>query len=245
MNKRARAAMDSVLLIGQSNMAGRGIIGSVEPIPPRGMLFMLRNGRWQPMSEPINPDRQVFAEKETDFRSGISLAASFADSYASTYGRRVGLIPCAEGGSAVSEWQPGGVLLDHAAMQAELAQRSSHIVGILWHQGESDSKTIADVRAYKERFFTMLDALTARLGLDERTPVILGEVCEALRGRWPYVCEMNETLREIASVRANLGIASAAGLTLSPDGIHFSGPSYRELGRRYFTEFDRIIREER
>ena len=110
-------------------------------------------------------------------------------------------------------------------MPAELAQRSSRIVGILWHQGESDSKTIEDVRAYKERFFTMLDALTARLGLDERTPVILGEVCEALRGRWPYVCEMNETLREIASVRANLGSR------FEPQGLRFRRMAFILAGR--------------
>jgi len=50
----------SFLLIGQSNMAGRGIIGEVPAIDHRGLMFMLRNGRWQPMTEPINPDRQIF-----------------------------------------------------------------------------------------------------------------------------------------------------------------------------------------
>jgi hypothetical protein len=39
----------SFLLIGQSNMAGRGIIGEVPAIDHRGLMFMLRNGRWQPM----------------------------------------------------------------------------------------------------------------------------------------------------------------------------------------------------
>ena len=51
--------MKSFLLIGQSNMAGRGDFGEVpEIINPN--CFMLRNGKWVPMSEPINPDRSIF-----------------------------------------------------------------------------------------------------------------------------------------------------------------------------------------
>ncbi|MBO7376537.1 MAG: hypothetical protein J6V01_05470, partial [Clostridia bacterium] len=50
--------VDSFLMIGQSNMAGRGDIGTVEPILDPDLL-MLRNCRWQPLSEPVNPDRGV------------------------------------------------------------------------------------------------------------------------------------------------------------------------------------------
>ena len=39
--------VDSFLMIGQSNMAGRGDIGTVEPILDPDLL-MLRNCRWQP-----------------------------------------------------------------------------------------------------------------------------------------------------------------------------------------------------
>ena len=82
--------MKSFLLIGQSNMAGRGDFGEVEPIK-NPLCFMLRNGRWQPMSEPINPDRGLTGH----FHAGIGLSASFADAYAAHFGEKVGLIPCA------------------------------------------------------------------------------------------------------------------------------------------------------
>ena len=235
--------MDAFLLIGQSNMAGRGIIGSVPPIDPRGMMFMLRNGRWVPMSEPINPDRQIFVEKDTDYRSGISLAASFAESCADRFGQKVGLIPCADGGTSVSEWQPDGVLFDHAVFQTRLAMRSSELKGILWHQGESDSRDMADVSAYHDRFFAMLDELIARIGAPESIPVVVGEVSELMAARWPYVREMNRVLNGIASERENIGIAKQDGLTIGPDGIHFSGQSYREFGRRYFDAYEKLRRE--
>lgn len=69
--------MDSFLMIGQSNMAGRAELNEVEPII-NGHCFMLRMGKWVTMSEPINPDRGINGE----FFSGISLGASFADGYA-------------------------------------------------------------------------------------------------------------------------------------------------------------------
>ena len=42
----------SFLLIGQSNMAGRGDIGDVAPIA-NPSLRVLRNGRWQRMFVPV------------------------------------------------------------------------------------------------------------------------------------------------------------------------------------------------
>ena len=39
----------SILMIGQSNMAGRGALDELPPIKNPD-CFMLRNGRWQPMT---------------------------------------------------------------------------------------------------------------------------------------------------------------------------------------------------
>lgn len=43
--------MKSLLLIGQSNMAGRGYLSDVPAIYNEN-IEMLRNGRWQMMAEP-------------------------------------------------------------------------------------------------------------------------------------------------------------------------------------------------
>ena len=77
--------MKSFLMIGQSNMAGRGDFGEVEEIN-NPLCKMLRNGRGQPMSEPINPDRGIF----TYLHSGVGLAASFADEYAKHFNEEIG-----------------------------------------------------------------------------------------------------------------------------------------------------------
>ena len=87
--------MKSVLLIGQSNMAGRGYLYEVTPIYNEN-IFMLRNGRWQMMTEPIHFDRSV---------AGAGPAASFAQAWCSANkDEQIGLIPCAEGGTCIDEW---------------------------------------------------------------------------------------------------------------------------------------------
>ena len=77
--------MRSILIIGQSNMAGRGFKEEVEPIV-NDKLWVLRNGRWWRMYVPVNPDRVT---------AGINLVESFADLYAGATGENVGIIPIA------------------------------------------------------------------------------------------------------------------------------------------------------
>ena len=121
--------MKSFLMIGQSNMAGRGDFGEVDEIN-NPLCKMLRNGRWQPMSEPINPDRGIF----TYFHSGVGLAASFADEYAKHFNEEIGLIPCADGGTSIKEWQPGELLYMNAVMQSTLAQKSCSLILTMFHK---------------------------------------------------------------------------------------------------------------
>ena len=168
----------SFLMIGQSNMAGRGDFGEVEPIENE-KCYMLRMGRWQPMSEPINPDRDVL---RPEFHSGIGLAASFADEYARFTENETGLIPCADGGTKLSQWMPGEILFDHAVCMTRLALRTSKLGGILWHQGESDCNE-EDVKTYKENFIAMITELRRQIGAED-LPLIIGELSEQITPGW-------------------------------------------------------------
>ena len=100
------------------------------------------------MYVPVNPDRVT---------SGINLAESFADLYLKEKNVDVGIIPCADGGTNIDQWQVGGLLFDHACYMAELASRTSTIAGVLWHQGESDT---ADDRYpfYEEKLTKVMNA---------------------------------------------------------------------------------------
>lgn len=225
--------MHSFLLIGQSNMAGRGYFHEAKEIDS-SRIFTLRNGRWHPMFRPINPDRSF---------SGVNLAESFAEQYAKANDVDVGLICCADGGTSLDQWQPGGVLFDHAVLQAQLAQRTSTIVGILWHQGEADCAEEL-YSTYQTRFETMLTALRKALNLPD-VPVLLGGLGDFLKFRTsdPVLANythVNDALKCIAQNDPAIGFVSAEGLAPNPDNLHFSAAALYDFGIRYFEEHKRL-----
>lgn len=225
--------MYSFLLVGQSNMAGRGFPAEVEPIPTEG-VYVLRNGRWWPMYVPVNPDR---------VKSGINLAESFALRFLQDHpGDTVGLIPCADGGTCLDQWMPGQVLFDHAAMMTELAQRSSTLCGILWHQGESDCH---DDRypLYEEKCSHILQALRQAVNEPE-VPVLLGGLgpylLENPNPRYVNYVHVNRALQAMAEKLPQFGYVDSEGLGSNPDKLHFSAAALREFGNRYYEEYLRL-----
>lgn len=223
--------MYSFLMIGQSNMAGRGFIHEVAPIKNK-QLFVMRNGRWLGMFVPVNCDRSF---------SGISLAESFADTCAREYNVNVGLIPCADGGTNLDQWQPGEILYDNAINHARLAMRTSEIAGVLWHQGEGDCRE-ERYPFYEEKCTHIFESMRKDLKLSEDVPFIVGGLGDFLKDRtespalknYPYI---NQALQQMAAKHGYMGYVSAEGLTSNPDNLHFNAQSLREFGVRYFEKF--------
>ena len=230
--------MKSFLMIGQSNMAGRGGFDEVPEIK-NDKCFMLRMGFWVDMSEPINPDRAVFNHK---FHSGVGLAASFADEYAKYFDEDIGLIPCANGGTRLSQWMPGEDLYEYAVMSTKFAMKKSELAGILWHQGESDSVDL-DCTEYKKNLIFMMNQLRKDLNA-ENIPIIMGEISENISPEYGInsAKEMNVTIKETAEELPLCVVAEAKELELKPDGIHFDSCSCRVLGRRYFEKYKEVVK---
>ena len=227
----------SFLLVGQSNMAGRGSKNEVEPIP-NGDIYVLRNGRWLPMYVPVNPDRVT---------AGISLAESFAYRYAQEHpGIKVGLIPCADGGTCLDQWMPGELLFDHAVMMARLAQRNSCVKGILWHQGESDCEEQC-YPYYEEKCTRILQAMRKELSLGDM-PLLLGGLGDYLQDNespcFENYVHVNRALEQMAEKLPNAGFVSAAGLDSNADKLHFNSKSLREFGLRYYEAYKKLAKAE-
>ena len=231
--------MKLFLLVGQSNMAGRGNLGDVpELTDPR--CKMLRNGRFQPMREPIVFDRPLKGK----YHIGVGLATSFAVRAADYFGEEIGLVPAADGGTSLADWAVGGLLYDHAVMQTKLALRSGgEMAGILWHQGEAESGTVERASTYCARFDAIITQMQKDIGCD--VPLILGELGEFLvhyeNGRAQYFPIVNEQLHAYAASHPKCAVASAAGLTDNQDQLHFNAASLRIFGERYFEAYRSVI----
>lgn len=224
----------SILVIGQSNAAGRGFKEEVEPIL-NDRLLVLRNGRWRKMYVPVNPDRKM---------SGISLAESFADLYAREHDVDTGIIPCADGGTNLDQWQVGGLLFDHACYMAELASRTSTIAAVLWHQGESDCAP-EKYPLYEEKVTVILDAFRKELGLED-VPFLLGGLGDFLKDYTKsesipqnYV-HINASLKRVSEKLPMTGFVPATGLGANPDNLHFCATALREFGERYYRVFQTL-----
>lgn len=214
-------------------MAGRGFIKDVPPIYNEH-INMLRNGRWQMMAEPLNFDRHV---------SGIGPAASFAQAWTEDHqGQFIGIIPCAEGGSSIDEWAIDGLLTRHAISEAKFAMETSEIIGILWHQGESDSYG-ERYRTYEDKLLSLFNHLREELNAPD-IPIIIGELGHYLgeAGFGKNAVEynqINKILSKVAHNEKNCYFVTSKGLTANPDGIHIDAISQRKFGLRYYEAFSK------
>ncbi|MGW7900754.1 sialate O-acetylesterase [Staphylococcus shinii] len=223
--------MKSILLIGQSNMAGRGYLHDVSPILDE-RIMVLKNGRWQMMDEPIHSDRSV---------AGVGLAASFAKLWLDDHpDETIGLIPCADGGTSMDDWAPEGILARHAITEAQFAQETSEIIGILWHQGESDSFN-QQYKTYASKLKTLIGHFRNTLKIPE-VPFVLGLLPDFL-GKSAFgqsaveYKEINEALQQTAEEKDNCYYVTAEGLTSNSDAIHINAISQRLFGIRYYQAF--------
>jgi hypothetical protein len=204
------------LLIGQSNMAGRGAIK--EPGAPVGKnVWMLnKSNAWVVAKAPVHFDKPV---------AGTGLCEEFARCYEKAHpGKEVGLIPCAVGGTAIGKWGPEGDLYKQAVKRAKLAMKNGKIEGILWHQGEGNSKDSAAV--YGNALKKLMTDLRKELDA-EKAPVVVGELL-------PKHGAFNKILPEAIKGIPLCGIASAEGLKDKGDNLHFDTASLNTLGSRYF-----------
>ena len=230
--------MKLFLLVGQSNMAGRGRVSAEDAKPMARCLKFNRDGKWVGASTPIHFDRAT---------AGYGIANSFVRRYLAEHpADTVGLIPCAVGGSLSVTWSPEdapdpvGTNFRRALARAREARKNGRIVGILWHQGEADIGFFGSDPLLKERYAArlaeMVRVFRTELNCPD-APFLVGEI-----GTLPRDCTaMNPILAEAARRIPNAALVKASDLTgHMPDGVHFDTPSYTTLGIRYYEAWKRL-----
>lgn len=69
----------------------------------------------------------------------------------------MGLVPCAIGGTNISQWEKGGWLYENLLKRASAAGGAPRAV--LWYQGESDTATAAAAAEYSKKMKKMVREL--------------------------------------------------------------------------------------
>lgn len=223
--------MELFLLIGQSNMAGRGVIEAEDKVAHPRVFTLTKEETWAPAVEPIHFDRPD--------RLGTGLGRSFARTLAEMKpAAKIGLIPAAMGGSSLDEWVVGGKLYTDAVRRAKVAMKNGRMRGILWHQGEADASKLELIRSYQARWLKVMTALRAELG---DVPIVVGELGQFLytRDKNDYAMArlINEQLAGLAVNGTRVAFVSSRGLHHKGDVLHFDSAGLREFGRRYAHAF--------
>lgn len=230
--------MKLFLLVGQSNMSGRGTVGA-DATKPISRCFKLNPaGKWVVTTTPIHYDRPSCGYGPVN-----SFVCRYLDEHPSDV---VGLVPCAVGGSHSITWSPEvgpdpvGTNFRRALSQAKIAQKNGKIIGILWHQGEADITCFPDDPTLKDRYSARLGEMARVFRAELKcpdAPFLVGEI-----GTLPQDCTaMNPILAVAAAAIPNACLVKASDLTgHMPDGIHFDVPSYGILGIRYYEAWKRL-----
>ena len=235
---------DVYLLIGQSNMAGRGRLNETNAVPCEGVLKLDNFGYLVPAKEPLHNDRKS---------AGAGLGASFANAMrADDANTTVVLVPCAFGGSALKEWQKGSYMYEQAVLRTKealrlLAAKDGRLAGILWHQGESDSGSEDRANSYAKRFSEMVRNLRQDLGCGD-VPLVVGELGRYLAdnraksGRYQHFEKINDALNGLTNSIPNCDCVSSEGLSPNSDILHFNTASLRTFGERYAAAMKGLMR---
>lgn len=223
-NNTVDSSFHLYLLIGQSNMAGRGPVdGESKQMNPRIVMLDSFNN-WVPATDPVHFDKPAM--------TGVGPAISFAKEMLQGNDKiKIGLIPCAWGGSPIKVWEPGATYLnahpyDDAIKRTNIALQRGVLKGILWHQGESDNDS-----ARAPLYINKLQQLVTRLRDDlhqPQLPFVAGEI-----GYFNKVDLINKEINKLPQLVKATAVVSAKDLTDKGDKLHFSTASARELGRRY------------
>lgn len=227
-----REKLHLYLLMGQSNMAGRGRVEAEDRTPHPRVLVLTTNNTWELAVEPITHDRA----SGLGVGPGLAFGKVMAEKDASV---TVGIVPCAVGGTALQRWEQTGDLYKRALERARRAQQDGTLKGMLWHQGESDSGRKETAETYGERLSRMIRDFRNDLG-ETNLPVVVGQLGEFLYDRpenkSPFAKLINETLANLPKTVPATACIESHGLTHKGDVLHFDAASEREMGRRYATQ---------
>lgn len=234
--------LDLYLLIGQSNMKGRGFMPETPTNDPRLLMMHLRDDQWYRARHPLHLTGDARTFKGHD-NAGVGPGLAFAEAVLAAEPRAaIGLVPCAKGGSPIRLWGEDGPLYVEAIRRAKLARSQgpegkTRLRGVLWLQGEADARP-GSVETYGDALLGLVDRLRRDLG-DPDLPFLACTIGEARSGGDDDPRkQINAILLDLPQERPRTACVDARDLRGHiGDVVHFDTASQEEIGRRYAAAF--------
>lgn len=240
--------VDIFLLMGQSNMKGRGIMPKL-PLNDQQIIMMhRRTDGWFLARHPLHAVGDPVTFKGAD-NAGVGPGLAFAQVIAKTEPKaRIALIPCAVGGTAIQKWQKGQRLYEETIRRAKLALDAGpagriRIAGALWLQGEADSGSPETISAYPQRLHQMITDLRADLGIAD-LPFIVCTIGELKPETNEARAAINSILLSLPEKVSNTACIDSREFARDiGDGVHFDTATQEQHGRLYAAAYLNLVKE--
>lgn len=238
-------AVDLIMFMGQSNMAGRGVASQAPNIiDGAGYEFRAISDptKLYSISEPFGVDENVDGAIY-DYLGGYkaksgSMVTSFINAYYMHTKCPVVGVSASEGGTRISLWQPNTARFNDAVSRFNTAKTWLTTNGytvrhkfILWCQGESNGDDGMSKADYKSAFETMAQALFA-IGIDNIFVVKIGNYNGTGTQDYNAIMtaqnELCQTLEDVVMVSTDF--ASMRDRGLMKDDFHYKQAAYNEVG---------------
>jgi hypothetical protein len=229
------------LLIGQSNMAGRGKVEPQDTISNSRVLSLNKANQWVVAKEPVG-----FDKPSAGVGPGLAFGREMAAADTSIV---VGLIPCAQGGSGIDYWQQGvywsktnSYPLDYAISRTKYAMDYGTLKGIIWNQGESDC-TPEKAVVYGKKLQVLIDTLRLAFNAPD-LPFIAAELpAFQIKPKTDSIPlnQINQAINELKSSIKYYSVIKADNTTHKGDTLHYNSASARLMGKRYAGEMIRLL----
>lgn len=233
------------LLMGQSNMSGRGRFDGqdVASLAADVRIEMLGNdGKFRLAREPLDSAVGQIDIVSRDPQAGFGPGLVFARAMHQR-GRAPPLIlvPCPKGGTTILAWAQSNnpeTLYGNCILRAKFARSRGRLAGVLWYQGESDALDSALAVVWGNAFRKLVLGLRADLE-DPCLPVVVTGLADPPNARWPQPfpgwAEVQAQQMTVARTIPRVAFATATGLDRNPDSLHLSTKGQIALGGRLAT----------
>lgn len=214
------------LCLGQSNMAGRAPIPDSAKGDIANVFLLNQNDKWETAKNPLN--------RYSTIRKGLGMqrlgpSYSFAKAMAESKDEvSIGLVVNAKGGSSIESWAKGSKFYKEAVRRAKEAIKAGSLMGVIWHQGESNAKN-------SDGYLEKLSELIANLREDLNSPKL-----PFVAGQVNNLPPINEAIAKLPSIVSQSSYVSSEGLK-AYDRWHFDTESSIKLGNRYAAEMKKLI----
>lgn len=238
--------IDLFMFMGQSNMAGRGIVNEEHPVPAPKLLkgagyeyrAVSAADKLVEIEEPFGRYEDRVNGIDDGMRKTGSMVTAFANAYYENTGVPIVGVSASKGGSKIEEWQPESVYLKDAITRLHAAvsylEQSGYEIRhkyMLWCQGESDGDIGKSGEAYREDFERMLNKMLQN-GIEKCFMVRIGNYNGT--GMQDYH-EIMQAQKEIAKTNEHVIMVSTAFVEMKKRGLmkddfHYYQEAYNEVG---------------